>query len=113
MASIDDCEAALSRLGAALDDTDHHLKKHANDRTVSCRVPDLGVTFCGELADGRLVDIRVEDRPEPAQIRLTVASDDLVALVDGELPFAHAWATGRVKLDASLRDLLRLRSMLG
>ena len=34
-------------------------------------------------------------------------------LVDGRLPFPHAWATGRIRLDASFRDLLRLRSLMG
>ena len=38
-------------------------------------------------------------------------SDDLVAMTNGDLSFAHAWATGQVRLDASLRDLLRLRSL--
>ena len=39
-------------------------------------------------------------------------SDDLIALTDGKLNFAAAWATGRVKLEAGLRDLLRLRKIL-
>ncbi|KDN82466.1 hypothetical protein KCH_57590 [Kitasatospora cheerisanensis KCTC 2395] len=47
-----------------------------------------------------------------ADIRLTTTGDDLVALVDGRLPFPTAWATGRLKLDASFLDLLRLRSLL-
>ncbi len=113
MATVDECMAALERLGAALDESDHQLKKHATDRTVTCRVPDLGVTFAGRLADGHLNDIRVEEKAEPAHIRLTISSDDLVALVDGKLAFPHAWASGRVKLDASIKDLLRLRSLLG
>ena len=112
MASVEECQAALERLGVALATSEHQLKKHATERSVTCRVPDLGVTFCGELADGQLVDVRVEQAPEPGQIKLTVSSDDLVALVDGELPFPRAWASGRVKLDASLKDLLRLRSLL-
>ena len=47
-----------------------------------------------------------------ADIRLTMTSDDLLALTDGELHFGSAWATGRVKLEAGLRDLLRLRKIL-
>ena len=47
-----------------------------------------------------------------ADIRLTMTSDDLVALTDGELSFGTAWACGRVKLEAGLRDLLRLRKLL-
>ncbi|CAM5711288.1 hypothetical protein SHIRM173S_12961 [Streptomyces hirsutus] len=38
--------------------------------------------------------------------------DDLLALVDGELNFAKAWASGRVKLEAGLSDLLNLKSLL-
>jgi hypothetical protein len=33
-------------------------------------------------------------------------------MVQGQLPFAKAWGTGRVKLQAGFRDLLRLRSLL-
>jgi len=47
-----------------------------------------------------------------ADIRLTMSSDDLVAMTDGRLHFGSAWATGRVKLEAGLRDLLRLRKIL-
>ena len=49
---------------------------------------------------------------EKADIRLTMTSDDLIALTDGDLSFAPAWASGRVKLEAGLRDMLRLRSLL-
>ena len=56
----------------------------------------------------------VPDGPDVARadIRLTMTSDDLVALTSGELSFGPAWATGRVKLEAGLRDLLRLRKLL-
>jgi putative sterol carrier protein len=47
-----------------------------------------------------------------ADIRLTMSSDDLLALTSGQLSFAPAWASGRVKLEAGLRDMLRLRSLL-
>jgi hypothetical protein len=35
-----------------------------------------------------------------------------VALTDGHLDFGRAWLSGRVKVEASVRDLLKLRSML-
>jgi hypothetical protein len=41
-----------------------------------------------------------------------MAGDDLLALVDGELNFAKAWGGGRVKLEAGLLDLFRLRKLL-
>lgn len=41
-----------------------------------------------------------------------MTGDDLVALVAGDLKFAKAWASGRVRLEAGFRDLLRLKSLL-
>ena len=41
-----------------------------------------------------------------------MSSDDLVALTDGHLHFGKAWASGRLKLEAGLRDLLRLRKII-
>jgi hypothetical protein len=69
------------------------------------------VTFHGTLREGALTGVTTEPRGR-AQIRLTIGSDDLVALVDGRLNFAAAWARGRVKLEASFGDLLRLRKLL-
>jgi hypothetical protein len=86
----------------------------ALDRSVSCHITDLDVTFVGRMTGGR---IEVHDTvqgppPEKAQIRLALTGDDLVALVDGELHFARAWGSGRVKLEAGLTDLFRLRKLL-
>ena len=47
-----------------------------------------------------------------AQVRLAASSDDLVALVAGDLTLGAAWATGRLVVEASVLDLLRLRSLL-
>jgi putative sterol carrier protein len=57
-----------------------------------------------------LVDI-AESEADAAQIRLEMSSDDLLALVDGRLNLATAWATGRVRVHAGVRDLIRLRSL--
>ena len=35
-----------------------------------------------------------------------------MALTDGGLDFGQAWLGGRVKVEAGVRDLLKLRSML-
>jgi hypothetical protein len=44
-------------------------------------------------------------------VRLAMSSDDLVALVAGRLKMASAWAPGRVKIDAGIRDMIKLRSI--
>src|SRR3954468_10779328 len=113
MATVAACRAALRDLGEQLSGAADDVRAHVEDRTVSCRVSDLDVVFTGRLHQGDLVDVSTRVSAEPAQIRLTVSSDDLVALVAGTLSFPHAWATGRLKLNASLRDIFKLRSLLG
>jgi hypothetical protein len=112
MATKRDCEAALRGLAKRLDGVEDSVKmRSAPDRTVSCRIPDLETTWFGRLHDGALCDIT--NRPvEDAQIRLTVSSDDLLAVTAGELPFASAWAAGRLKIEASVLDMIRLRSLI-
>ncbi len=116
MATLDECRDAVSELAERLTQAGDTVRTQAADRTIACRVLDLAVTFTAHLTDGELADLQVAPmgaETESAQIKLTVNSDDLVALVDGTLAFPHAWATGRVRLDASFRDLLKLRTMLG
>jgi putative sterol carrier protein len=112
MATKRECEAALRSLAKRLDGVDPSLRKrHAPDRTVTCRIPDLETTFSGRLTSGALQDIANQPLDD-AQIRLTVSSDDLLAVTKGELPFASAWAAGRLKIEASVMDMIRLRGML-
>ncbi|MFE3284554.1 sterol-binding protein, partial [Streptomyces sp. NPDC059233] len=75
---------------------------------------DLDRTFTGRLDGGRIrVDAVTPGPPATkAEIRLAMTGDDLVALVAGDLKFAKAWTSGRVKLEAGFRDLLRLKSLL-
>jgi hypothetical protein len=115
MATIEECRTALEKLSDNMSGAEGDVREAAAlDRTVSCRITDLDVTFVGHLRGGRIeVDDTVEGPPPTrAQIRLALTGDDLVAVVDGELHFAKAWGSGRVKLEASLFDLFRLRKLL-
>ncbi|MEU4267310.1 SCP2 sterol-binding domain-containing protein [Streptomyces sp. NPDC026092] len=115
MATIEECRSALDKLSDNLTRADGEVRSAAAlDRSLSCHITDLDTTFTGRLMDGR---IQVQDTvpgppPAKAQIRLAMTGDDLVAMVDGELNFAKAWASGRVRLEAGFRDLLKLRSLL-
>lgn len=112
MASVEQCEAALAELANRLEEYPHEdRRERIPDRTVELALLDLDVSFVGRLHDGQLVDIRQGALDKP-NIRLTMNSDDLIELTDRRLRFTHAWATGRLHLDASLRDLLRLRSLM-
>ncbi|MYU22721.1 sterol-binding protein [Streptomyces sp. SID8352] len=115
MATTEECRAALDRLSERMGEADGDLRAAASPpRSVSCHITDLDLTFAGRMADGG-IEVR-ETLPGPprrrADIRLAMTGDDLVALVDGELHFARAWGSGRVRLEAGLRDLFRLRKLL-
>jgi predicted lipid carrier protein YhbT len=113
MATVAQVRAALDGLAAALDGVDSTLRqRHVPRRVVACRVSDLDVTFVGRLDEDGLHDI-VEGDGEDADVRVTMASDELVALSEGREDFLHAWLRGRVQISASMRDLLRLRSLFG
>ncbi|MET9678146.1 SCP2 sterol-binding domain-containing protein [Streptomyces sp. NPDC006482] len=115
MATITECRGALDRLSDNLARADGDVRgATALDRSLSCHITDLDTTFTGRLAGGRIevVDTVAGPPPSKAQIRLAMTGDDLVAMVGGELNFAKAWASGRVRLEAGFRDLLKLRSLL-
>ncbi|NBM19326.1 SCP2 sterol-binding domain-containing protein [Streptomyces sp. GC420] len=115
MATIEECRAALEQFSDSLARAEGDAAAAvAMDRSLSCRITDLDMTFVGRLRDGRITvaDVVHGPPPERAQIRLRLTSDDLLALVGGELHFGRAWTHGRVRLEASFRDLLRLRKLL-
>jgi predicted lipid carrier protein YhbT len=112
MATVEECRVALTQLADRMAANAAQTNAKLDfDRTLSCRVPDLDVAFHARLAGGRIVDVADGEDPR-AKLKLTADSDDLVALVQGGLNIASAWASGRIKIDASLLDLMKLRKLL-
>lgn len=115
MATTEECREALDRLSDNLPAAEGDVRGAvALDRSLSCHITDLDQTFTGRLDGGRIrVDALTPGPPATkAEIRLAMTGDDLVALVAGELRFARAWASGRVRLEAGFRDLIRLKRLL-
>jgi alkyl sulfatase BDS1-like metallo-beta-lactamase superfamily hydrolase len=111
MASVEDCERAMHTLADRLAGADpDKLGRNDFDRSLSCALPDIDAVFAARLKHGLLTDIRQVDSAD-AQVKLTMSSDDLVQLVDGRLKLAPAWASGRIKIDAGMFDLIKLRSI--
>jgi putative sterol carrier protein len=111
MASVEECEQAFHGLAAKLAGSHPDARRKASfDRSLTCTLRDLNVIFAGQLRDGELTDIRQVDKSD-GQVKMTMTSDDLLKLVAGDLPMGAAWASGRVKIDASVFDLLKLRSI--
>jgi putative sterol carrier protein len=101
----------LHDLAARLDANAETRGKLDFDRTLACRVNDLGTAFHARLTDGRLVDIADGDDPK-AKIAISSSSDDLIALVRGELDVMKAVAARRLSINANPFDLLKLRKLL-
>lgn len=114
MATADECRSALESLTARLSQLDAKDREaHLADRTLSCRVPDLGLTFITRLSPEGAGDItQAVDGGPRAQVRFTAGSDDVVAIAADPGTFARAWLTGRLKVEGNLFDLLRLRKLI-
>ena len=111
MATLDQCRTALDQLAARLAQNAEAGGRLDFDRTLACQLPDLGAAFHGRLQDGRIVDLTDGDDPK-AKIKMIIGSDDLLELVAGRLDAGKAFASGRLKIKASMMDLLKLRKLL-
>jgi hypothetical protein len=82
-------------------------------RSIACVITGLDVTYRAEWVDGRVRRLRLSrDGAAGADVRVSLASDDLVALAAGRASLAAALLTGRLRVDASPEDLALLRRLL-
>jgi hypothetical protein len=111
MATLDQCRTALNQLADRLAANAEAGGRLDFNRTLACQLPDLGAAFHGRLEGGRIVGLADGDDPG-AKIKLIIGSDDLLELVGGTLDAGKAFASGRLKIKASVLDLIKLRKLL-
>jgi hypothetical protein len=113
MTSAEECRTALQKLAGRLSElSPPERDQYFGNRTMSVTIPDLGVTFVTRLGSGD-DPVREAAPGEPAaDIRLTAKSDEVVALAEQPMNIARAWMSGRIKIEASVKDLFRLRRLL-
>lgn len=80
-------------------------------RTIEATCTDLEVMYHAHWRNGQLGELLAGPATRP-HIRIEVASLDLVRLADGSLRFREAWTDQRLRIEASVADLLRLRAVL-
>ncbi|MFV0534537.1 MAG: SCP2 sterol-binding domain-containing protein [Cumulibacter sp.] len=108
MATLQECRAALTELTKDIAESGTELDF---DRSLTANITDLGVILKGRIENGGFTDI--EEAADPAaDLKLTLSSDDLVQMCSGELNAMKAMATGRLKIQASMGDLMKLRKLL-
>ncbi len=114
MATAEECRQALESLTGRLADLDPAERaEHLVDRVISCRVEDLGITFVIHIGtDGAGPVTLANGSDGQAQVRFTTKSDDLLALAADPGSIGRAWLTGRLRVQANIMDILRLRKLL-
>lgn len=112
MASVEDVEVVLQELLERLEDVDDTTRALLpSKRTIEARCPDLDLTRFALWERGRIKPLGELPTTRP-DIRISVRSDDLLAMASGDLTFSRAYTSSRIRLDASMSDLLRLRALL-
>jgi putative sterol carrier protein len=108
MATLQECREALTELTKDIAESGTDLDF---TRSLSATITDLDAVFKGRIEDGGFKDI--EETADPAaDVKLTLTSDDLVQMCRGELNAMKAMATGKLKIQASMADLMKLRKLL-
>ena len=113
MASKAEVERQLEILFKRLGENPESVRGAIPDRKVlRCQVTDLGTAWYAVIEDGQVS--RPTETPPDGRVDITlrVGSDDLVDLIEGQQSFLSAFTSGRIKVDASIMDLLRLRTLL-
>jgi hypothetical protein len=113
MTSAEECRAALQKLAGRLSElSPTERDQYFGNRSISVTIPDLNVTYVTVLGTGGDPVRQAVPGEPPADIRITAKSDEVAALADQPMNIARAWMTGRVKIEASMKDLFRLRRLL-
>jgi hypothetical protein len=81
-------------------------------RIILCFITDLDTAYRADYAAGRIRKLReVASGTEGGDVRISVSSDELIALADGKSSLPMALLFGRIRVDAHPRDLLLLRQL--
>lgn len=116
LARVEEVERKLSELVSRLHASDDGVKASLRDtlpepRILALHLPDLDASYWSELIDGHLGDIRAGE-PAEYHVEIRAESDDLIRLIDGELHLVSAYLSGRIRVEASVADMLSLRRMM-
>jgi SCP-2 sterol transfer family len=114
VATKDEVTRAIERLMARLDGSEANVRSAIPGRKViGCQVTDLDESWFSVIEDGHVSPpTEIPPPGEGVAVLLKLRSDDLLDLVEERASFTSAFLSGKVRVDASLTDLLRLRTLL-
>ena len=105
-----DCASTLEAFAAAGRERDTRPPSSPN-RAMALQVTDLDLTYHATLVGRHIEDITEQAPAGKVDIVLKVDADTLVELFTGRLSPFVALSSRRVKLDAPVRDMARLRAL--
>ena len=113
MHTAEECRTALQKLAGRLSElSPADRDQYFGNRRLSVTIPDLDVTYVTVLGTGDDPVRELAPGEPPADIRMTANSDQVISLAEQPMNIARAWMSGRVKIEASMKDLFRLRRLL-
>lgn len=109
-------EECLERLESGFrrkwdDNPEFRSSLRGKDRDIVIDLRETG-TWWLKVRDGDLKAI-VEDEPEDADVGIEADADDFVDVFDGDLGPVKAYMTGKIQVDAGMRDLLLVKKFMG
>jgi len=113
VATREDVDRTLRKLIKRLDDVDlDGASLPEAERSIICHITDLELTYRADYSGGRIRKLRlVKASEDSGDVRISVGSDELVALADGRSSLPMALLFGRIRVDAHARDLMLLRQL--
>ncbi|MFP4149756.1 MAG: sterol-binding protein [Nitriliruptoraceae bacterium] len=112
MATLEQVEEVLLQLLRRLGTVDESARAMLpSQRLIEARCPDLDLVRHAQWRGG-VIELLTDEPGRRPDIRLSVLSDDLLRIAAGDLPVSRAIASNRLRVDASMPDLLRLRAAL-
>ncbi|TMK19621.1 MAG: SCP2 sterol-binding domain-containing protein [Actinobacteria bacterium] len=113
VASPEEVDRTLRKLVKRLDGAElDGASLPENERSILCVITDLDLTYRADYAGGRIRKLRLLKTPDgTADVRISLGSDELVALANGKTSLPMALLFGRIRVDANARDLLLLRQL--
>ncbi len=114
MATKRQVESKLRELIGRLDQTQEGVTALSQalpePKVIQVYVSDLQQSYWAELKSGRMDGLHA-GTPDRSDMRLEASSDDLVDMIDGRRSMLSSYVSGRIRIDASFSDMMRLRRL--
>lgn len=111
MATVAEVDQTLHDLVRKLENASVEPRSLPERRTLTVHVRDLDLDYIAVFGEGRISGLEQGEPSGDEDVKISVSSDDLIALAKGTLNVGGAMLTGKLRIDAGMRDLLTIRHL--